>query len=346
MLKISRALTVALLLAAPGCSDDVPAGTTSDLRAELSNLRERIAEAKETAQRFQGGEIGALAARRREVLLLSAAMLENRLIAEEGGVPSKITAPALTTNPARAKQILRHISATEEAIDQAKQEAAESKGVAGKLAQARVLTDELTLAQLQLAFYQAAFGLALSGESHRSAAAERASVATGLPDGGDGRPTAPRQEKNLREAIPDIQEAGPPDTPINRVISRSPSGKDADGIVIEELPAPPPGSEAKLARGDQDGDASNQRAQRDGVEDGTSIGVPEQPPRRPAPPQLSREDYVRLQLQLQEAGFNPGAIDGRWGPQTERALANFQRARGLPNSGRPDAVTLDALDFR
>src|SRR3546814_10878681 len=93
-----------------------------------------------------------MAAVRREVLLLSAAMLENRLIAETGGVPAKLVAPARPPDPARAEQILRHIAATEDAIAKAKEEAAERQGVAGSLSQTAVVTQELTLAQLRLAY--------------------------------------------------------------------------------------------------------------------------------------------------------------------------------------------------
>src|SRR3546814_15076495 len=81
-------------------------------------------------------------------------MRENRLVAETGGVPAKLVAPARPPDPARAEQILRHIAATEDAIAKAKEEAAERQGVAGSLSQTAVVTQALTLAQLRLAYLQ------------------------------------------------------------------------------------------------------------------------------------------------------------------------------------------------
>src|SRR3546814_5447814 len=69
------------------------------------------------------------------------------------------------------------------------------------------------------------------------------------------------------------------------------------------------------------------------------VAVPQLPPVT-----YTRRDYSRIQLLLDEAGFDPGPIDGQWGPRTGRALAAFQRAEGLTPSGEPDAATLDALD--
>jgi len=52
----------------------------------------------------------------------------------------------------------------------------------------------------------------------------------------------------------------------------------------------------------------------------------------------------RLQLALKEAGFNPGAIDGRFGPATEAALIAFQRAHGLLADGIAGPLTWARLD--
>jgi len=340
MTKISRALIGALLLAITGCSDDTPAGTNADLRAELSKLREQIAEAKETAQRYEGGQIGEVAAMRREVLLLSAAMLENRLIADEGGVPAKVVAPTLTSNPARAKQLLRHISATEEAIEQAKEEAAGSEGVAASLAQTKVVTQELTLAQLQLAFYQSAFGLAFSGEPESAAVAAGGTMAQ-TPDGDMPEPAGqPAKEVPAKEAP--TREA-----PTREAPTREAGATQGD---VTSEPLPTPGENAKNSgREPAPAPADPKEAEKDvsTTSDGTKTvtAAPPEPISQPPARHYSREDYVRIQLLLQEAGFNPGTIDGRWGPQTQGAMADFQRASGLSPSGRPDPTTLDALGF-
>ena len=43
-------------------------------------------------------------------------------------------------------------------------------------------------------------------------------------------------------------------------------------------------------------------------------------------------------------GFEPGDIDGRYGPRTTDAVKRFQRDRSLPDDGVADQATLDALN--
>jgi peptidoglycan hydrolase-like protein with peptidoglycan-binding domain/DNA invertase Pin-like site-specific DNA recombinase len=51
----------------------------------------------------------------------------------------------------------------------------------------------------------------------------------------------------------------------------------------------------------------------------------------------------RLQRQLKRAGFDPGPVDGRFGPRTEAALARFQGRKGLPATAVVDPRTRRAL---
>ena len=50
-----------------------------------------------------------------------------------------------------------------------------------------------------------------------------------------------------------------------------------------------------------------------------------------------------VQESLKNAGFDPGAVDGIIGPRTKAALTLFQHARSLPETGRLDPATIDAL---
>src|SRR3546814_289271 len=133
MVKTARSFIVALLLAAvafgmAGCSDEEAGGSDDDLRADLATLQEQIEAATQAAEQHPGGLIGEMVAMRREVLLLSAAMLENRLIAKESGVPAKLVAPARPPDPVRAEQLLRHIAAPEEDLEKAPEEAGSREG--------------------------------------------------------------------------------------------------------------------------------------------------------------------------------------------------------------------------
>jgi peptidoglycan endopeptidase LytE len=57
----------------------------------------------------------------------------------------------------------------------------------------------------------------------------------------------------------------------------------------------------------------------------------------------NREVLRQAQRQLKALGFDPGSMDGTFGPQTEAALRAYQRAYRLPPTGRPDEVTLRSL---
>jgi N-acetylmuramoyl-L-alanine amidase len=50
-----------------------------------------------------------------------------------------------------------------------------------------------------------------------------------------------------------------------------------------------------------------------------------------------------VQQRLRQYGYYNGRVDGRWGPQTERGLASFQRSRGLESTGHLNPTTASAL---
>ena len=52
---------------------------------------------------------------------------------------------------------------------------------------------------------------------------------------------------------------------------------------------------------------------------------------------------MELQQHLANRGFDPGPVDGVWGPRTQAALVQFQRYRDLGTIGILDASTRDAL---
>jgi hypothetical protein len=60
----------------------------------------------------------------------------------------------------------------------------------------------------------------------------------------------------------------------------------------------------------------------------------------------ARARLRQVQERLQAAGFTPGPLDGRLGPQTRTALQRYQQRQGLRVTGRPDSQTLKALRIR
>jgi hypothetical protein len=58
---------------------------------------------------------------------------------------------------------------------------------------------------------------------------------------------------------------------------------------------------------------------------------------------LSRDDIRRLQMVLNQKGFNVGKPDGVLGPRTRNVLIAFQRQQGLEVTGKIDQRTIAAL---
>ena len=59
----------------------------------------------------------------------------------------------------------------------------------------------------------------------------------------------------------------------------------------------------------------------------------------------ARQPLVReAQRALRDLGYDPGPIDGLFGPRTRTALAKYQTSERLPVTGDLDAVTLERLD--
>lgn len=65
-------------------------------------------------------------------------------------------------------------------------------------------------------------------------------------------------------------------------------------------------------------------------------------------PQLAQnQDFVRqVQSKLNAAGYDVGAVDGVWGPQSEQALMAYQRDNGLAASGALSTEVANSLQIQ
>lgn len=59
--------------------------------------------------------------------------------------------------------------------------------------------------------------------------------------------------------------------------------------------------------------------------------------------QWAKDDVKKAQQALQQAGHDPGPIDGVVGPQTRQAIKDFQSSSGLQQTGTLDAETAQKL---
>jgi len=57
----------------------------------------------------------------------------------------------------------------------------------------------------------------------------------------------------------------------------------------------------------------------------------------------SRPNVKQIQIALANAGYNPGAIDGRMGKQTKEAIKAFQKANNLAADGKAGKRTWELL---
>ncbi|HEY3128928.1 MAG TPA: L,D-transpeptidase [Acidobacteriota bacterium] len=65
--------------------------------------------------------------------------------------------------------------------------------------------------------------------------------------------------------------------------------------------------------------------------------------RQPAQPIEQGPSALDVQVRLDQASFSPGEIDGKWGANIRKAIAAFQKSRGLKVTGTLDSATQQAL---
>ncbi len=112
--------------------------------------------------------------------------------------------------------------------------------------------------------------------------------------------------------------------------------KPAEGL----SPSAPGGGERELGSpsgkggGLQSGDTAREKGA--GVES----------PARAKQGQWSQDEIKTVQEALKGKGNDPGPVDGIMGPQTQKAIREFQQASGLKTTGRLDAETATALGVK
>lgn len=172
---------ISLAAALPAFAQD------ASLSAELADIERQLTEIDARAARYEGGLILTLLEARREALLLARTLVENRINAEAGGATVEVTVPAIQPDDARSAQILGEMAAVQQRVEEAEREAATGGGLIQALALSRAETERLTLAQLQMGYLQAKYGIAFPVMvAQPSASAPAAAPATDPAKPADG----------------------------------------------------------------------------------------------------------------------------------------------------------------
>jgi lipoprotein-anchoring transpeptidase ErfK/SrfK len=104
--------------------------------------------------------------------------------------------------------------------------------------------------------------------------------------------------------------------------ARPPLPSDKQQTAQQPAPAQPPAAQPAPAR---------------------PLPAPAPAPALPAAGGPSAQAPGDVQVLLDRAGFSPGALDGKWGGNSKKALSAFQAAHGLPVSGQVDPATWQKL---
>lgn len=157
-----RVLPKSLPIAFAVClATGVLAQTSDPLQSELASIEQQITDVQAKIALYDGGLIKGLAEARLEALLLSKTLIENRINAGNGGGKVEVIVSATHPDEARAQQLLGEMAAAQQRIDEAEKEAAQGGGLVQALALSRAETEKLTLAQLQMGYLQAKYGIVL-----------------------------------------------------------------------------------------------------------------------------------------------------------------------------------------
>lgn len=156
-----RILQNSLPIAFAVCLSTMVIAQTNDaLSVELVSIEQQIIEVQAKIDIYDQGLIKVLAEARLEALLLSKTLIENRLAAADSAATVKVVVPAVQPDEARAQQLLGEMAAAQQRVEVAEKEAVQGGGLAQALALSRAETEKLTLAQLQMGYLQAKYGIA------------------------------------------------------------------------------------------------------------------------------------------------------------------------------------------
>lgn len=167
----------------------------NQLQAEADSIDLALKTVDEELDRWSGGLIAGLLRVRRQVLLTTHDLIEQRIHALESGATITMEVPGTAPDSSRADSLRREMEQQREAVLEAEEEAEGAGGLIGALALATVATERQSLAMLRQGYLAAKYGLSVPALSDTlSLDRESTSVAdptesTGSVSARDSRPS-------------------------------------------------------------------------------------------------------------------------------------------------------------
>lgn len=93
------------------------------------------------------------------------------------------------------------------------------------------------------------------------------------------------------------------------------------------------------------GGSENQQAMATPAPAPAATPAPQATPAPMSASELTPQMIRRVQADLKREGLYKGRVDGKWGPQSQSAVTQFQQNRGLQATGNLDEPTLQAMNI-
>jgi hypothetical protein len=144
------------------CEESADESLVQGLEADLASVMAEISAAEKKSAQYEGGLIKALIEARIETLKNTEALLQQRILTIENGVPTTIQIPVTKPDAARAKDLAAEIESKTREMQAAQREADQyTGGLVRSMKLSTVATHEQTLAMLEQEHLRAKYGLAL-----------------------------------------------------------------------------------------------------------------------------------------------------------------------------------------
>ena len=161
-IKITRIGLIGIFLAMLSSFSHAQTNIPVLFQDELLNIAEEIELVREQIEEVNEPSVRQLAKLRLEVLLLSQAILQNRVLILSGSDVAELRVPTTEPNMRLVADIVADMKSVEEVIANAEENLKTADGIDKAIINTRIESEKLALAQLRIAYISARYGSAAS----------------------------------------------------------------------------------------------------------------------------------------------------------------------------------------